>query len=72
MLQQITAPYRNQTLKLINSEDVLKGVLFYKTKKKGDFTVYYLHDDWGLLSVECLLICKTKKKKNNHFQHTPS
>lgn len=45
MLQQITVPYRNQTLKLINSEDVLKGVLFYKTKKKGDFTVYYLHDD---------------------------
>ena len=34
MPQQIAAPYRNQTLKLINSEDVLQGVLFYKRKEK--------------------------------------
>lgn len=38
MLQQITVSYRNQSLKQINSEDALKGVLCYKKKKKGDFT----------------------------------
>lgn len=41
MPQQIAAPYRNQTLKLINSEDVLKGVLFYKRKEKKGGGGYY-------------------------------
>lgn len=41
MPQQIAAPYRNQTLKLINSEDVLQGVLFYKRKEKKRGGGYY-------------------------------
>lgn len=38
MSQQIAVPYSNRSLKLINSEDALKGVLLYKKKRKGDFT----------------------------------
>lgn len=41
MPQQIAAPYRNQTLKPINSEDVLQGVLFYKRKEKKKGGGYY-------------------------------
>lgn len=62
MLQQITAPYRNQTLKLINSEDVLKGVLFYKKKKKGDFTSL-LSAWWLRTSLSWVLANLQDKKK---------
>lgn len=38
MLQQIVVPYSNQSLKLLNSQDELKGVLLYKKERTGDFT----------------------------------